>query len=302
MLKTNFIILFFVLISTLSQVKEGRASSKNSNSTFFTEITSYGLKTSDSVASFEPKIGFEIKITSPNYNVLEANLNKTVINGIYQKGKYINGKFIYGDTNINVLDNVRIKNSYCKKDKCPSGRFSISKSQNDSLYLKYKNNSVNINDFYNYNINADIYVKVVGKEEKEQIAVIEDVIIKRTDLDISEIAKRNISRFQLDISNNEIDFRLKESGLKGGSEHVTYYGYKIINNNEDQFISRISILDADKEIFIDQKSYGGGIRSGSVNDIAYIPEEYIGKPLNIKVYYYKTQEHLIKFEKDLKQP
>ncbi|PIR39394.1 MAG: hypothetical protein COV35_02440 [Alphaproteobacteria bacterium CG11_big_fil_rev_8_21_14_0_20_39_49] len=268
---------------------------------FNAEIISYNIKSAQSRSTFDPKIGFEIKVTHPSYKILDANLNKTKVTEIYQKGKYVNGKFLYGKTDINILDSVQQPNpdcDYCKN--LSSGRFSISPIIDNSLYLKYENNSVQIDDIYNYNVRADIYTKVTDGNEKE--AVIDDVVLKITDLDISEIAKRNISRFSKDITNDEVNFTLKEDGSKGGSNNQMYYGYKIVNNNEEQYISSLSVIDGDKEVFLDQKSYGGPMKTLSGNnDSAYLPEQYLNKPLKIKVYYFDTKEHLVRVNQDLRK-
>ena len=175
-------------ITVILFVISSLASANVSGADFDAEIISYNIKSAQSRSSFDPKIGFEIKVAHPSYKILDANLNKTKVTGIYQKGKYVNGKFLYGKTDINILDNVQQPNpncDYCKN--LSSGRFSISPVIDNSLYLKYENNSVQIDDIYNYNVKADIYTKVADGNEKQ--AVIDDVVLKITDLDISEIAR-----------------------------------------------------------------------------------------------------------------
>lgn len=230
---------------------------------------------------------FDIKLTCQSCEFRKIDLKKSTLNSLYPIKQYVDGKMVDILTKKDILSSQK----YMHYD---NRLFSSLNMKKDSAILTYADGNLKVGDVYQYGIDATIYMDILFHDQIETVKTFTDVIVKN-----------NINNY-IRTDNEKVLFALYSNRSSTTIDKETYYDFKI--TADDKLFRQVSILDDDKEIFLDNRLFGDALQIGNFDDqgnlnkksnILFFPEKYFNKPVTLKIYYSEITQQAIHVKKEL---
>ena len=230
----------------------------------------------------ETPLGFELDIKHIGHKIINSSSlldfknPDARIEGIYETEKYIDGKkvVIEGEQK-NLLDKLKNKNFNYK-------RFVQAHSTKNFTTLIYRSAYLKLNNILKYRVKASVKLKL-AKPDEYQSVVLETKINDQNNTVI------------ISTDDGVLYIKPTKDTITVGNKLVFHQFYTLLKgeeatlNKEEDIEVKVSILDGENEILLDNNILPNNISIKQKKNHIFLPEKYFNKNIRLKIVYPKVE-------------